>query len=130
MQQYYNRNLRFIDYTEGQHVWLKVKHYKTGENRKMAPRRDGPWKIITKLPNGVNLRIENSHKEQKIVHYDRLLPVVDNGFRNKPIPNATSDAEIKSSESELSDDSNYSYSDSDSGPEDQVENGALNRERP
>ena len=130
MQQQYNRNLRFIDYTEGQQVWLKVKHYKTGENRKLAPRRDGPWKIITKLPNGVNFQIENSRKERKIVHHDRLLPVVDNGFRNEPIPNATSDAESNSSDSELSEDSDYSYSDSDSSANDEVENGGLNRERP
>ncbi len=41
MQRYYNRNIRFIDYQAGDKVWLKVKHYKTGENRKLAPRRDG-----------------------------------------------------------------------------------------
>ena len=85
MQQQYNRNLCFINYSEGQQVWLKVKHYKTGENRKLAPRRDGPWKIISKLPNGVNFQIENSRKERKIVHHDRLSPVEDNGFRNEPI---------------------------------------------
>ena len=130
MQQQYNRNLRFIDYSEGQQVWLKVKHYKTGENRKLAPRRDGPWKIISKLPNGVNFQIENSRKERKIVHHDRLLPVVDNGFRNEPIPNPTSDAESNSSESDVSEDSDYSYSDSDSGADDHVENGDLIRERP
>ncbi len=123
MQQQYNRNLRFIDYSEGQQVWLKVKHYKTGENRKLAPRRDGPWKIISKLPNGVNFQIENSRKERKIVHHDRLLPVIDNGFRNDRIPNATS------SESELSEDS-ADYSDSDSGADGEVENDDLNRERP
>ena len=32
--------------------------------------------------------------------------------------------------SELSDDSDYSYSDSDSAADDEVENGALNRKRP
>ena len=64
-----------------------------------------------------------------IVHHDRLLPVVDTGFRNKPIPNSTSDVDIKSSESELSDDSEFSYSDSDSSTDDKVENGALNRQQ-
>ena len=33
----YNRKLRFNDYSEGQQVWLKVKHYKTADNRKLAP---------------------------------------------------------------------------------------------
>ena len=47
MQQQYNKNLRYINYSEGQQVWLKVKHYKTGENRKLVHRRDGrPWKVI------------------------------------------------------------------------------------
>lgn len=34
MQKHYNKT--------GQNVWLKVKHYKTGENRKLAPSCDGP----------------------------------------------------------------------------------------
>ena len=130
MQQQYNRKFHFINYFEGQQVWLKVKHYKTGENRKLAPRRDDWWKTISKLPNGVNFQIENSRKERKIVHHDRLLPVVDNGFRNDPIQNLASDAESNSSENYLSEDSDYSYSDSDSGTDDEVENGDLNRERP
>ena len=129
MQQQYNRNLRFIDHSEGQQVWLKVKHYKTGEDRKLAPRRDGPWKIISKLTNDVNFQIENSRKERKIVHHNRLSPVVDNGFRNEPI-NPTSDAESNSSKGDISEDSDYSYSDSDSGSDDDVENGDLDRERP
>jgi len=76
MQQHYNRNLRVIHYQEGQKVWLKTKHYKTGENRKVAPRRNGPWTVCKKLPNGVNFRIQNSKGEQKVVHHDRLLPAI------------------------------------------------------
>lgn len=130
MQQQYNRHIRFNNYTVGQQVWLKVKYYKTGENRKLAPRRDGPWKIISKLPNGVNFQIENSRKEQKIVHHDRLLPVVDNGFANKPIPNVSSDKDPESSDEEVSEDSDYSYSDSESSADGEVENQELTRERP
>ena len=69
-----------MNYNEGQHVWLKVNQYKTGKNRKLAPCQDGQWEVITKLPNGGNFWIENSFKEQTIVHHDCLLPVVDNGF--------------------------------------------------
>ena len=76
MQQQYNRNLRFTNYVAGQQVWLKKKHYKTGENRKLAPRREGPWTVLEKLPNGVNFKIINSKKEEKIVHHDRLSPVL------------------------------------------------------
>lgn len=35
MQKQYNQKLKYIDYREGK-VWFKVKHYKTGENRKLV----------------------------------------------------------------------------------------------
>ena len=79
MQQMYNENLRFNDYQPREKVWLKVKHYKTGESRKLSPRRNGPWNVIEKLPNGVNFRITNEQtNQQKVVHHDRLTPVRDN----------------------------------------------------
>ena len=106
MQSQYNTKLRFIDYRQGQKVWLKVKYYKTGENRKLAPRRTGPWRVIQKLPNGVNFKIENSHGEQKVVHHDRLIPVVENGFKNEPT--------VQVLPNEESDDSDIDFSDSDS----------------
>ena len=72
----YNKKLKFNDYVEGDKVWLKVKFYKTGENRKLAPRRGGPWVVVRKLPNGVNFEIKNvATREVKIVHHDRLTPV-------------------------------------------------------
>ena len=84
MQHHYNKKIRYIDYIVGQNVWLKVKQYKTGENRKLAPRRDGPWTIVEKLPNGVNFCIENSLKERKVVHHDHLVPVVQNELSTIP----------------------------------------------
>lgn len=76
MQAQYNKNIRFIDHKTGDKVWLKVKYYKTGENRKLAPRRRGPWTVVKKLPNGVNFEIVNDQtKEKKIVHHDQLSPV-------------------------------------------------------
>ena len=92
MQQRYNRNLRFTNYVAGQQVWLKKKHYKTGENRKLAPRREGPWTVFEKLPNGVNFKIINSKKEEKIVHHDRLSPVLGNAKpsrQEKPSPSSS-----------------------------------------
>ena len=76
MAKQYNKRLKFNDYIEGDKVWLKVKFYKTGENRKLAPRRGGPWVVLRKLPNGVNFEIKNvATREVKIVHHDRLTPV-------------------------------------------------------
>ena len=75
LQAQYNRNLRFHHHQEGALVWLKVKYYKTGENRKLTPRCNGPWTVLRKLPNGVNFEILNDKtQEQKIVHHDRLSP--------------------------------------------------------
>ena len=76
MKKQYDKNIRFHDYEEGSKVWLKVKHYKSGETRKLSPRRGGPWTVIEKLPNGVNFKIRNDiTNEKKIVHHDRLSPV-------------------------------------------------------
>ena len=76
MQQQYNTNIRFNDYKSGDNVWLKTKHYKSGESRKLSPRRNSPWQILEKLPNGVNFRIINvQSRQQKIVHHDRLSPL-------------------------------------------------------
>ena len=55
---------------------MKVKFYKTGENRKLSPRRNGPWTVLSKLPNGVNFHIINDKtREEKVVHHDRINPV-------------------------------------------------------
>ena len=39
MQQQYNTNIRFDDYKLGDNDWLKTKHYKSDESRKLSPRR-------------------------------------------------------------------------------------------
>ena len=76
MQAQYNKNIRFNDYKCGDKVWVKLKHYKTGENRKLSPRRTGPWTIVEKLPNGVNFKVSNdSTRAQQVFHHDRLSPV-------------------------------------------------------
>ena len=76
MRRQYNKIVRFNNYQAGEKVWLKVKHYKTDDNRKLSPRRKGPWLVIEKLPNGVKFQIINDQiKQQKIVHHGRLSPV-------------------------------------------------------
>ena len=72
MQAQYNKHIHFHDYKEGEKVWLKVKFYKTGENRKLAPRRKGPWTILRKLPNGVNFEILNEKTSER-----RLFIMID-----------------------------------------------------
>ena len=76
MMKQYNKNIRFYDHVAGDMVWLKTKYCKTGENRKLSARRNGPWVIVRKMPNGVNFEIKNEKTSDiKIVHHDRLSPV-------------------------------------------------------
>ena len=147
--QQYNQNLRVNNYKNGDKVWLKVKYYKTGENRKLAPRRGGPWTVVEKLPNGVNFRIRNDNSsETKVVHHDRLSPV-RSGVNDFPTiqsrprvkeQEANNDTYTSSSESsaDISDDtsdwdaeqdSEQSSSDSDSDG-DNGDGGAIERRYP
>ena len=76
MMEQYNKNINFNDYKAGDQVWLKRKYFKPGESRKLLPRKDGPWLIVKKLPNGVNFEITcPKSKNTKIVHHNRLSPV-------------------------------------------------------
>ena len=76
MQQQYNMSVRFRDYKLGVMVWLKTKHYKSCEHRKLSPQRNGPGRVLEKLPNGVNFRFINDQSRQSIiVHHDRLSPI-------------------------------------------------------
>ena len=74
MQRQYKKNIRFYNYKVGDKV--KMKNYEVGENRKLSPRRSGPWTIREKLPNGLNFKVTNdSSKSEKIIHQDRLSPL-------------------------------------------------------
>ncbi len=133
MQQQYNKSLRFFDHQPGEKVWLKVKFYKTGENRKLAPRRQGPWTILRKLPNGVNFEIINDNtQETKVVHHDRLtvfkqgegnvlLPPkqkqVSNPVKKNTDNSDSTDTEYLSSEESYESDSSVYESDENSDPD-------------
>ena len=137
MQKDYNKNIRFNDYEAGNKVLLKTKYYKTGENRKLSPRRNGPWTVIRKLPNGVNFEIRNDDtREKKVVHHDRLTPVksspVDAKLQSKQVPRKTvnqgQDEESSATESG-SEDSEYEAGSSDSDPGNVVERRYPQRNR-
>ena len=71
---YDKKATEYHDYDEGDKVWLKKKCYRTGENKKLSPRKTGPWVIIKKYDNLVNFKIQMG-KEEKVVHYNRIVPV-------------------------------------------------------
>ena len=65
------------------------------------------------LKNGVNFRIINSNKDQKVVHHDRLSPVNYSGFENERQATNTTRNDSASSENEQSENS-HSESDESS----------------
>ena len=97
MEQQYNKNLKVNNYEPGQKVWLKVKYYKTGESKKLAPRKSDPWTINEKLENGLNFRItKDSSNKKLLVHHDRLIPLkpeIAAGDRNIVINCETSESD-------------------------------------
>ena len=126
MQKQYNKNLNFNDFKPGDRAWLKKKHYKTGENRKLSPRKTGPFTIIEKLPNGVNFRIKNeANGSIQNVHHDRLIPfkkaTSEHKQANDRSANDSSGDQGNTSESESENEVDVEAEDSDSS-ENSVEN--------
>ena len=112
MQKQYNKNLNFRDYVSGEKVWLKVKFYKTGENRKLSPRRNGPWTVLSKLPNCVNFHIVNDKtREEKVVHHDRINPVKDDQKQQASAKKAYSLPDTTAETTESSDTDSDAHSD-------------------
>ena len=76
MKKQYDSNVWVNNYAVGQKVWLKSRYYKTGESKKLAPRKSGPWTVTRILGNGVNFEIRRDSNPKKIiVHHDRIIPM-------------------------------------------------------
>ena len=96
----YNKHIVFHDYKPGDWVWLKKKVFKPGESRKLAPRKTGPWRVLRKLPNGVNFEIEElKTKTIKIVHHNRLTPA--SAHPTETTPSSTKHSSQQPSTSEI-----------------------------
>ena len=75
MQNQYNRKIKCFDYKVGEKVCVKKKTHKPGENRKLSPRKIGPWIVLRKCSNGVNFEIENEKDRRRtIIYHNRLQP--------------------------------------------------------
>ena len=72
MMSQYNKNVRYYEYYVGDKVWVRKRHYKPGENRKLSPRYMGPYEIVRKMPNGVNYKIRVAKGKESIIHHNRL----------------------------------------------------------
>ena len=76
MDKQYNKKVTANSYKTGDRVWVTKKFYKTGENGKLAPRRDGPFVVVECLPNGRNFTVKNIQTgKTSNIHHDRMRPV-------------------------------------------------------
>ena len=90
----FDKNVRLVQYGEGDLVWLHCPAMKRGRSAKLARLWKGPFLITHKI-NEVNYRIQASPRSRtQIVHADRLKPClgmtkVDLGFGvgdEEPLP--------------------------------------------
>jgi hypothetical protein len=71
--------LNFIPFKKGQMVWLDSRHLKTNYHKKMAPKREGPFKIEEVLgPVTYQLKLPESWQIHKVFHATLLYPYREN----------------------------------------------------
>ena len=68
-------NKKVFKYVINDKVWLRRKTFGRNENRKMSPRKSGPWTVVKVYANGVNFKIADSLGKTQVVHHNRLYPV-------------------------------------------------------
>jgi hypothetical protein len=72
------RRLNFIPFTKGQKVWLDTRNIATLDNKKMKPRREGPFEIIEVLgPLTYRLKLPITWRLHDVFHAVLLKPYVE-----------------------------------------------------
>src|SRR4029077_2249652 len=68
-------NRRLTEIKEGDQVWLEARNLIIAGNRKLSPKRYGPFKVLQKIsPVAVRLDLPQSMKIHNVFHTDLLLP--------------------------------------------------------
>ena len=92
MAKQYNKTLKTHKLVINDRVWLERRSFRSHENKKLSPRKTGPWTIMKVYPNGVNFRIkEDSSGRTKVVHHNKLTPVKDTPQNERTLPLPESD---------------------------------------
>ena len=77
----------FIPFKKGQMVWLDTRHLKTNYHKKMAPKREGPFKIEEVLgPVTYQLKLPETWKIHKVFHATLLRPYRENEVYGENYP--------------------------------------------
>ena len=77
----------FIPFKKGQMVWLDTRHLKTNYHKKMAPKREGPFKIEEVLGLVTyQLKLPETWKIHKVFHATLLCPYKKNEVYGENYP--------------------------------------------
>ena len=73
------KQLTFVPFEKGQKVWLDTRNFKTNHHKKIAPKREGPFKIEERL--GLityQLKLPETWKIHNVFHATVLHPYIKN----------------------------------------------------
>ena len=92
------RKNKFTRFELGQLVWLDMRNIKTNYHKKIAPKREGPFKIIKVLgPLNYCLELPLTWKLHNNFHAIFLMPYMENEIHGpnylRPPPNIENDEE-------------------------------------
>jgi hypothetical protein len=78
------RQNTFTPFTVGQKVWLDTRNMKTNYHKKMAPKREGPFKVEEVLgPVTYRLKLPTTWKIHNVFHAMLLKPYVETEVHGK-----------------------------------------------
>ena len=89
---------RFMPFTRGQMVWLDARNLKTNYHKKMAPKREGPFKISEVLgPLTYKLELPGTWRIHNVFHAVLLMPYTETDVHGpnfiRPPPDIENDEE-------------------------------------
>jgi Chromo (CHRromatin Organisation MOdifier) domain len=81
------KQLKFIPFEKNQKVWLDTRNLKMSHHKKIAPKREGPFKIDEVLgPVTYQLKLPESWKIYNVFHATLLWPYIKNKVYGKNYP--------------------------------------------
>jgi Integrase zinc binding domain len=93
------KQLKFVPFEKNQKVWLDTRNLKMSHHKKIAPKREGPFKIDEVLgPVTYQLKLPESWKIHNVFHAALLWPYIENEVYgnnyHKPLPKLLEDEEV------------------------------------
>ena len=81
------RKGKTVNFKIGQKVWLDSRNLKTYNNKKLSPRREGPFKILEqKGPVTFKLELPITWRIHDVFHASLLMPYIENDTYESNFP--------------------------------------------